>query len=844
MRWFSGGTHRFRPVVVCLFLLVIPLFVFFPAGASSCGLSENVCPVCPAGGLALNDSSAWDGNYPDTLATSNGFAELTCNYGNPLSGNTVTVKIDCYKDAGIAQKWYQYYRKEIPYPFPETGYGSANQYAEHTKGHRVGVQAYWGTGPKPAYTYKSAYSDWDYALTGRYEAEIESLTPTDTITQQEASAINVKRIQQFTSCFASFKPGGVQAPAPQKLTGTIIATDLPYGKPRPLKYALVSYIRDDGKIDRTTTNDKGEYSFDTLLIPGNRYTLNITLTYAQDKDYFTLGLYRDDSGINPLLQETDDFEPIVFSHPFTYRTGADLRQDLTLDDLWRKTGKPGNNPFGIMYVHHQEALEFYRDYLKEEIRDDQTVRVYLFADKKWVAVFGTADVPRAFYSGGDIFYGNNKSVPADPEDQRRTVYHEFSHYMMDTLYGKLPEKRTGPGAPPGLPDIKSHQGFVNPSTTDSWTEGFADFMPGVMQDNYHYGRCGVTSWADLEASGSQPWTNNGADEEWAVASFLWDTYDSPAQLKQCFINSREYYQNQMGSPYVSQAEKDNIRWLINGINTRERNNNFADDDRISMNFPDLWKLLRVYRADVNELYNAIQGSGRISQEDLKVTGVAHGLWVDTDTGNNVHDPLEPFRDADSNQAYDQGEYFIDLPAGGMNWKAGETVGNPGNYQRPWRLTTKDLPGHYIKVNNAVPYYLCLVEYPGTDASPYLVRSRNENGYIYAPIPPNPAAKITITADGVETGNPLSYTSREFYAQYDRNVRQGYFKDHDFRIKGPVPTPPAMPDFSQGGHLGQGSSGVLRLPDLFSERSHVPLIISVPVAIVSILLLVYFVRKEF
>jgi hypothetical protein len=249
-------------------------------------MTENDCPVC--GGLALNDSSGYVGN-PTGVDSKMGFSRLTCNYGNPLSGNSVSMNIDCFQDAEVAKKWYQYYRKEIPYPYPETGYGSATSYSEHTQGHRVSPVANWGGDPKNSATFKSAYQDWDYASKGRYMAEIQSVTPTDTITQNEASAINVRRIQQFAGCFASFAPGGVQQASQQTLRGTIIATDLPYGKPQPLKYALVSYIRDDGRIDRTNTNDKGEYSFDALLLPGNTYTINITLTYALDKDYFTLG---------------------------------------------------------------------------------------------------------------------------------------------------------------------------------------------------------------------------------------------------------------------------------------------------------------------------------------------------------------------------------------------------------------------------------------------------------------------------------------------------------------------------------------------------------------------------
>ena len=121
----------------------------------------------------------------------------------------------------------------------------ANQYRRahpESPGRRPG--GIWGTGPKPAYTFKAAYQDWDYALTGRYEAEIESLTPTDTITQKEASAMNMNRIQQFTRCFASFNPGGVPAPQQQVIKGTITGKRLTKEFYRDLNEAINDdYIR-------------------------------------------------------------------------------------------------------------------------------------------------------------------------------------------------------------------------------------------------------------------------------------------------------------------------------------------------------------------------------------------------------------------------------------------------------------------------------------------------------------------------------------------------------------------------------------------------------------------------
>ena len=82
-------------------------------------------PVLP-GGLSLTGSSAFDNNPTGSYDDTNPFAGLTCKYGNPLSGNTVTVEVECYQDGSVAQKWYQSYKREIPYPFPESQYAPAN----------------------------------------------------------------------------------------------------------------------------------------------------------------------------------------------------------------------------------------------------------------------------------------------------------------------------------------------------------------------------------------------------------------------------------------------------------------------------------------------------------------------------------------------------------------------------------------------------------------------------------------------------------------------------------------------------------------------------------------------
>ena len=118
---------RLRPVVWCLFLFFVVFWCIDPAAAATaCPLTKNDCPVCPASGLSLTDSSVFNNDYFAGVETSAVFSGLTCNYGNPLSGNTVSIKIECYQDAGVAQKWYRYHKREIPYPYPDSQYAPAN----------------------------------------------------------------------------------------------------------------------------------------------------------------------------------------------------------------------------------------------------------------------------------------------------------------------------------------------------------------------------------------------------------------------------------------------------------------------------------------------------------------------------------------------------------------------------------------------------------------------------------------------------------------------------------------------------------------------------------------------
>ena len=70
----------------------------------------------------------------------------------------------------------------------------------------------------------------------------------------------------------------------------------------------------------------------------------------------------------------------------------------------------------------------------------------------------------------------------------------------------------------------------------------------------------------------------------------------------------------------------------------------------------------------------------------------------------------------------------------------ETIGTAANYDRPWRLSTQQLPGHFIRVNNAVPFYGYTVEFPAASRALYKGLARNNDGLIYLPVPPEPVRR--------------------------------------------------------------------------------------------------------
>ena len=120
-------------------------------------------------------------------------------------------------------------------------------------------------------------------------------------------------------------------------------------------------------------------------------------------------------------------------------------------------------------------------------------------------------------------------TPADssfaiPFQSQYVIYHEFSHYAMYCIYGK----KFPASAADKIGPVKTinHGGYMNPSTSDSFTEGFAEFMPAIIQEYYGSPLAGRGSSMGSLDDTFEAWDYEGKAEEHAISATLWSIYNT------------------------------------------------------------------------------------------------------------------------------------------------------------------------------------------------------------------------------------------------------------------------------------------------------------------------------
>jgi hypothetical protein len=865
--------------------------MILPAGAvTPCGITAADCPACSAGGLSFSGSSGfYDANPSGSYESNDPFAGLTCQYGNPLSGNTVVMKIDCYQDAPVAQKWYRYHMRETGYPFPDSPYAPANPqsaYWESPVGHRVSPVANWGGDPAQSATFRSAYADWGFAFAGRSEAQITSTTPTDTITQKEATAQNMKRIADYAACFGSFKSGGVQQPVAQQkmIRGRVTGIgetaeyykdlgeamdDFVYGTSaekaislirkleagayagKPLRHVKIVWKgnQDAGVKEKeyiTATDADGNFEIPAELIPGKMYRFDVEFTYRKgDTDYFSIS----DAGVYNVASYPRDFE---------YNGDADLRQDVDMSAALKMMKEGGLDPVGTrsalyLYDETANAFEFYTVHLKENLDCNLPLAVYPFQEERRTTFKIDTGLNRSRVSPAIVMTAADSSFD-NPVHSQYVVYHEFSHYAMYCLYGKkFPSQPTDTSGP-----VKTvnHGGYMNPSTSDSYVEGFADFMPAVIQEYYRNPLAGTTSGMGRIEDEYKAWDFAGKGEEYAVSGTLWNMYDTDlhyaserksrsAELSSILADPEKISEGAQLRSMTETAYRDEVTREL-GLLQAGQNTFLSQENPVKLKFNEIWPVLRTYHQDFADVYTDFVRTYPSRKSGFDTVFSGHGFYRDTGRGNGAYDPGEPFRPAAADRkTFAPGDPFVDFPSGGFRFSGRETVGPASDYQRTGRTSAEPLPGHFIRTPVDVPVYVVSVEYEDKPHLSYRTLVSATDSLVPVPVPPpGEKAWVVVAPFGVKYERPLAFRSEDFNREFSAAASRGYYLDHDFKVSGPIP---ARTTARAGGSAGMTSLLVPRGPAAVAlekagsgDLRALPLLL-IPLA--GIVLLVYVVRKK-
>ncbi len=170
-----------------------------------------------------------------------------------------------------------------------------------------------------------------------------------------------------------------------------------------------------------------------------------------------------------------------------------------------------NNRNAKIYYHNWEAMRFAEDVLKTPINYFIPEPVK-FNNSTCAACHNSSIDPKSPSDKG-ISYNIAQSSLINQNSAENLEWHEFCHHIMADEFNYIPWEKGN----------INHKGFTNPTSGDAWLEGWAEFC-GLMvknANNYNYNGPGVYSTFGNMETNFTVFSN----EEFAVASLLWDLFD-------------------------------------------------------------------------------------------------------------------------------------------------------------------------------------------------------------------------------------------------------------------------------------------------------------------------------
>lgn len=557
--------------------------------------------------------------------------------------------------------------------------------------------------------------------------------------------------------------------------GQAYALPVADGAVYPLIGAALEVRRFDKVLLQSFTEDNGRFFLPRLPITDNlklRVILRDAAVYPPPFQV-TYG-YRSSEGGRVVAAET---------YTFTL-TGADpeVVADIVLADAADITpvdglAKDDLADLGLIYFHTQQAWQL-TDRLKQPLDWALPVDVVAFAGKTGVFWMGNTTQAKTVEPDPyiSIQAANSASLYTNPGRPDNREWHEFGHHVLaDSLANLMPQYPRGD-------DNVNHWGYANVVTTDSWTEGFAEFFSLEVADRiadedrpelYHYGRDagGTNLESNFEAS-------SGGDEEFAVAGLLWDLVDA-VDADDASIG---YQSAQPGVPiyYRDCIQEDISRvwtWLT------------QDYAGITPLSPKAQEQGFTYLYDVKQLYDALKEHG-VGQEttqgsglnDLDALFVAHGFYSDAAPQDRWYDPGEQIGYTGYGGSWSStrpsDRAVVSIPARPERRDVPEVIGSYVAYQSVDAQTGAAVPlrDFAVEVRFAPPFE----HYSYAYTSHATTAGRL---YIYAPDPqydvttfitPLPQAGYTALA-------PFTVRN-DFYWQQMASAPADYFTTHTFRLQ--------------------------------------------------------------
>ena len=393
----------------------------------------------------------------------------------------------------------------------------------------------------------------------------------------------------------------------------------------------------------------------------------------------------------------------------------------------------------------------------------------------------------------------------------KTVGHEFGHFFMWSAFGAIAHD----------PRNRSHAGYyLNPSSADAWTEGFASFY-SLMTRRLVSGDPEATvigSTGDMEAD-APAWQNAGEWEEWAVVGVLLDLADGagdagkaadvadlPVPPSAIHVNEkRDLFAAQVpqdtkvGTPWRADlldasgrrlaairgavVEWEGVRIAVGELPTAS----FAtiqlalrpgaragDDDAIPGDLFTVWPAILEFQSanpnaanhhvfDVHDLYRVAQLLYGSDQDrdgdgvpDVDQNFIAHGFFDDTKGGA-------------SNRVHDPGEL----------------AGSSGHTEKPFgsttfpamvpRLSPPSMPELDLRLDTGGVDATALVQvdYAGRrgDASFAELLHPDARGLVTLPVPPEGSGgtlSVILLAGGYEPAPALRVDPQTFWSEADRH----------------------------------------------------------------------------